>query len=84
MIIKIHNQITFDINQIIDRHIQMHNQECVLINIQILTLKIINSNKNQTKAIREIETRLVMGNLNTQHQNVLTQNRVIKHNDSSI
>ena len=34
----------------------MHNQECVLINIQILTLKIIKSNKNQTKAIREIET----------------------------
>ena len=56
MIITIHNQITFDINQIIDRHIQMHNQECVLINIQILTLKIIKSNKNQTKAIREIET----------------------------
>ena len=49
MIITIHNQITFDINQIIDRHIQMHNQECVLINIQILTLKIIKSNKNQTK-----------------------------------
>ena len=31
MIIKTHNKITLNITQIIDRHIQMHNQDCVLI-----------------------------------------------------
>ena len=31
MIIKTHNKITLNITQIIDRHIQMHSQDCVLI-----------------------------------------------------
>ena len=39
MIIKTHYKITLDITQIIDRHIQIHIQDCVLIYIQILTSK---------------------------------------------
>ena len=33
MIIKTHHKITLDITQIIDRHIQIHSQNCVVIYI---------------------------------------------------
>ena len=39
MIIKTHHKITLDITQIIDRHIQIHSQNCVVIYIPIFTYK---------------------------------------------
>ena len=39
MIIKTHHKITLVITQIIDRHIQIHSQNCVVIYIPIFTSK---------------------------------------------
>ena len=44
MIIKNHYKITFDITQIIDRHIQIHSQDCVLIHTHTNIVSVILSN----------------------------------------